>query len=122
MLFLIPCRYTVNLIVFFVEKKFPEEEDYKLRFFVDQPAFTDLHWGMFMPAIEGLGTDEQQQKWLPLAYKMQIIGCYAQTQLGHGSHVQWLETTATFDPATNEFVLHSPTLTSNKVSYMNNFL
>jgi len=72
--------------------------------------------GMFIPAIKGQGTDEQQQKWLPLAYKMQIIGCYAQTELGHGSNVQGLETTATFDPETDEFVIHSPTLTSSKVS------
>lgn len=71
---------------------------------------------MFVPAIKGQGTDEQQQKWLPLAYKMQIIGCYAQTELGHGSNVQGLETTATFDPSTDEFVIHSPTLTSSKVS------
>ena len=71
---------------------------------------------MFVPAIKGQGTDEQQQKWLPLAYKMQIIGCYAQTELGHGSNVQGLETTATFDPDTDEFVIHSPTLTSSKVS------
>lgn len=70
---------------------------------------------MFVPAIKGQGTEEQQQKWLPLAYKMQIIGCYAQTELGHGSNVQGLETTATFDPQTDEFVLHSPTLTSSKV-------
>lgn len=72
--------------------------------------------GMFVPAIQGQGTDEQQQKWLPLAYRMQIIGCYAQTELGHGSNVQGLETTATFDPKTDEFVIHSPTLTSSKVS------
>lgn len=71
---------------------------------------------MFIPAIKGQGTDEQQQKWLPLAYKMQIIGCYAQTELGHGSNVQGLETTATFDPQTDEFIIHSPTLTSSKVS------
>ncbi|MBA0859225.1 hypothetical protein Goshw_004587, partial [Gossypium schwendimanii] len=49
-----------------------------------------------------------------MAYKMQIIGCYAQTELGHGSNVQGLETTATFDPETDEFVIHSPTLTSSK--------
>lgn len=73
---------------------------------------------MFVPAIKGQGTDEQQQKWLPLAYKMQIIGCYAQTELGHGSNVQGLETTATFDPQTDEFIIHSPTLTSSKVSKM----
>jgi acyl-CoA oxidase len=47
---------------------------------------------------------------------MQIIGCYAQTELGHGSNVQGLETTATFDPDKDEFVIHSPTLTSSKVS------
>lgn len=73
---------------------------------------------MFIPAIEGQGTEEQQKKWLPLAKKMQIIGCYAQTELGHGSNVQGLETTATFDPQTDEFVMHSPTLTSSKVSNM----
>lgn len=97
-----------------IELRLTEEEASKLRTFVDQPAFTDLHWGMFVPAIKGQGTDEQQQKWLPLAYKMQIIGCYAQTELGHGSNVQGLETTATFDPSTDEFIINSPTLTSSK--------
>ncbi|XP_052307517.1 peroxisomal acyl-coenzyme A oxidase 1-like isoform X2 [Populus trichocarpa] len=97
-----------------IELRLTEEEAGRLRFFVDEPAFTDLHWGMFVPAIKGQGTEEQQQKWLPLAYKMQIIGCYAQTELGHGSNVQGLETTATFDPDKDEFVIHSPTLTSSK--------
>ncbi|XP_044947151.1 putative peroxisomal acyl-coenzyme A oxidase 1.2 [Hordeum vulgare subsp. vulgare] len=36
------------------------------------------------------------------------------TELGHGSNVQGLEITATFDPSTDEFVMHSPTLTSSK--------
>ncbi|KAL2321548.1 hypothetical protein Fmac_025927 [Flemingia macrophylla] len=97
-----------------IELRLSEQEASMLRFFVDEPAFTDLHWAMFVPAIKGQGTEEQQQKWLPLAYKMQIIGCYAQTELGHGSNVQGLETTATFDPKTDEFVIHSPTLTSSK--------
>ncbi|KGN49757.2 peroxisomal acyl-coenzyme A oxidase 1 [Cucumis sativus] len=97
-----------------IELKLSEEEAGRLRFFVDEPAYTDLHWGMFVPFLKGQGTEEQLQKWLPLAYKMQIIGCYAQTELGHGSNVQGLETTATFDPKTDEFVIHSPTLTSSK--------
>ncbi|KAK9698815.1 hypothetical protein RND81_08G133000 [Saponaria officinalis] len=96
------------------ELRLTEEEAQQMRLFVDEPSFTDLHWGMFIPAIKGQGTDEQQRKWLPLAYRMQIIGCYAQTELGHGSNVQGLETTATFDPETDEFVIHSPTLTSSK--------
>lgn len=97
-----------------VDLRLSEEEASRLRFFVDEPAYTDLHWGMFVPAIKGQANEEQQQEWLPLAYKMQIIGCYAQTEMGHGSNVQGLETTATFDPDTDEFVLNSPTLTSTK--------
>ncbi|KAL8136642.1 hypothetical protein V2J09_002643 [Rumex salicifolius] len=54
------------------------------------------------------------EKWLPMANKMQIIGCYAQTELGHGSNVQGLETTSTFDLETDEFVINSPTLNSSK--------
>ncbi|GJW65316.1 peroxisomal acyl-coenzyme A oxidase 1-like protein [Tanacetum coccineum] len=97
-----------------IDLRLSEEEAKWLRFYIDEPAYTDLHWGMFIPAIEGQGTEEQKKKWLPLAKKMQIIGCYAQTELGHGSNVQGLETTATFDPQTDEFIMHSPTLTSSK--------
>lgn len=43
-----------------------------------------------------------------------ILGCYLQTELGHGSNVSKLETTATFIPETQEFEVHSPTLTSTK--------
>lgn len=35
-------------------------------------------------------------------------------KLGHGSNVQGLETTATYIPDTQEFEIHSPTLTSSK--------
>lgn len=37
-----------------------------------------------------------------------------QTELGHGTFVRGLETTATYDPSTKEFDLHSPSLTSYK--------
>lgn len=43
-----------------------------------------------------------------------ILGTYAQTEMGHGSNVRGLETTATYDPDTQEFVVHSPTLSATK--------
>lgn len=69
---------------------------------------------MFIPAIKYLGTDKQVKKWLPLAESHQIIGTYAQTELGHGSDVQGLETTAIFDLEKQEFIVNSPSLTATK--------
>ena len=51
---------------------------------------------------------------MPLVKNFKIMGCYAQTELGHGSDVQSLETTATFDEKTDEFIIHTPTLKAAK--------
>lgn len=42
------------------------------------------------------------------------MGCYAQTELGHGSDVPSLETTATLDKSTDEFVIHTPSIRAAK--------
>ncbi|KNC56449.1 peroxisomal acyl-coenzyme A oxidase 1 [Thecamonas trahens ATCC 50062] len=90
------------------------EDGVRMYYYVNEPMPTSLHHGMFIPTIQSQGTDEQRAEWLPLAAMFSIIGAYAQTELGHGSNVRGLETTATFDVETDEFVLNSPTLTSMK--------
>ncbi|KAJ8736603.1 hypothetical protein PYW08_007259 [Mythimna loreyi] len=73
-----------------------------------------LHYVMFIPTIMGQATVEQQAYWIGRAFNLDIVGTYAQTELGHGTFIRGLETTATYDPKTKEFVLHSPTLTAYK--------
>ncbi|KAE9043608.1 Peroxisomal acyl-coenzyme A oxidase 1 [Phytophthora rubi] len=85
-----------------------------LQGFTSCPSSTALHTGMFFKNLGLLFTDEQQAKWMKMAKQWRMIGCYAQTELGHGSNVRGLETTATYIPATDEFEIHSPTLTSMK--------
>jgi acyl-CoA oxidase len=58
--------------------------------------------------------EEQRKKWLPEALQYNIHGCYVQTEIGHGSDVSRLETTATFDKEKDEFVIDTPTISATK--------
>ncbi|KAL8791566.1 MAG: hypothetical protein Q9195_005830 [Heterodermia aff. obscurata] len=69
---------------------------------------------MFGPTLRLQTSPEQRDYWVPLVEAGKIIGTYAQTELGHGTFLRGLETTATLDLDTDEFVVHSPTLTSTK--------
>lgn len=73
-----------------------------------------MHYRMFIPTIREQGTPEQHKLFLEKAEKFEIIGCYAQTELGHGSNVRGLETTATWNPEDKTFTMHSPHLTASK--------
>lgn len=81
---------------------------------MQQTQLRSIWLQMFIPALMSQASPEQQAKWLPMAQKLHIIGTYAQTELGHGTFVRGLETTATYDPETQDFIIHSPTLTSTK--------
>ena len=73
-----------------------------------------VQWGLFGGAIENLGTERHHQAYVKKLINLELLGCFAMTETGHGSDVQALETTATYDPATQEFVIDSPTRTSRK--------
>ena len=70
-----------------------------------------VQWGLFGGAIENLGTERHHKAYVQKIIDLDLLGCFAMTETGHGSDVQALETTATYDPATQEFVIDSPTRT-----------
>ncbi|MEU1204948.1 acyl-CoA dehydrogenase [Nocardia sp. NPDC005825] len=72
-----------------------------------------VQWGLFGGAVENLGT-ERHREYLDELIPLRLLGCFAMTETGHGSDVANLETTATYDPATREFVVHSPTPSARK--------
>jgi acyl-CoA oxidase len=73
-----------------------------------------VQWGLFGGAIENLGTARHHEAYVKRLVDLDLLGCFAMTETGHGSDVQALETTATYDPDTAEFVVHSPTPSSRK--------
>ncbi|MBB2992269.1 acyl-CoA oxidase [Mycolicibacterium iranicum] len=73
-----------------------------------------VQWGLFGGAIENLGTERHHEAYVKKLIDLELPGCFAMTETGHGSDVQSLETTATYDPATEEFVIDSPTPSSRK--------
>ncbi|MGW3484515.1 acyl-CoA dehydrogenase family protein [Rhodococcus indonesiensis] len=73
-----------------------------------------VQWGLFGGAIENLGTARHHDRYINPLIDLDLLGCFAMTETGHGSDVQSLETTASYDPGTEEFVIHSPTPSSRK--------
>lgn len=69
---------------------------------------------MYLVTLRNQTSPEQKEKYLKPAEAYENIGCYAQTELGHGSNVRGLETTATWNPEDKTFTIHSPHLTSAK--------
>src|SRR3954447_8064763 len=67
-----------------------------------------VQFGLFGGAILHLGTAKHHERYLSDVAAMDLPGCFAMTETGHGSNVQALETTATYDPETEEFVVHTP--------------
>ncbi|MBT0994035.1 acyl-CoA dehydrogenase family protein [Cellulomonas sp. DKR-3] len=67
-----------------------------------------VQWGLFASAILHLGTAFHHDTFLPDAMSVAVPGAFAMTEAGHGSDVAAIGTTAEYDPATQEFVIHTP--------------
>ncbi|WP_245159779.1 acyl-CoA dehydrogenase [Blastococcus sp. CT_GayMR19] len=83
---------------------------------IEMLAFGDLslmvkagvQWGLFGGALQMLGSRRQHDLYLRDVMSFDLPGCFAMTETGHGSDVQQLRTTCTYDPATETFDLHTP--------------
>ena len=67
-----------------------------------------VQWGLFGGVIQNLGTPKHHERYLRHAMTMDLPGCFAMTETGHGSDVQSVRTTATYDPQRHQFVVQTP--------------
>lgn len=67
-----------------------------------------VHFGLFGGSIYFLGTERHHRGVLPKVASLELPGCFAMSELAHGSNVRDVETVAIYDDITGEFVVHTP--------------
>ncbi|XP_050379349.1 acyl-coenzyme A oxidase 3, peroxisomal-like [Argentina anserina] len=73
-----------------------------------------VHFFLWGGAILFFGTKRHHDKWLWDTEKYAIKGCFAMTELGHGSNVRGIETVTTYDSKAGEFVINTPCESAQK--------
>lgn len=67
-----------------------------------------VQFGLFGGAVQQLGTERHHEAYLADILSTDLLGGFAMTEKGHGSDVQSIRTTATYDPDTQTFVISTP--------------
>jgi acyl-CoA oxidase len=73
-----------------------------------------LQFGLFGGAIMYLGSKRHHEQYLQNVASMDLVGCYAMTEVGHGSDTRRLQTIARYDRLTDEFVIDTPSPSARK--------
>nr|XP_017241863.1 PREDICTED: acyl-coenzyme A oxidase 3, peroxisomal-like isoform X3 [Daucus carota subsp. sativus] len=73
-----------------------------------------VHFFLWGGAILNLGTKRHHDKWLRDTETYKVSGCFAMTELGHGSNVRGIETLTKYDASTGEFVINTPCESAQK--------
>ena len=80
-----------------------------------------VHFGLFGGSVYFLGTQKHHDKYLKAIGTLELPGCFAMTETGHGSNVRGLETTAIFNIEDQTFTINTPTRQAGK-EYIGNAL
>ncbi|KAF9378679.1 hypothetical protein CPB97_009413 [Podila verticillata] len=72
------------------------------------------HVGLYSGSIRELGSEELKAKYLPLADSFELPGCFALTELGHGSNTRGIETEAHWDAKQGCYIINTPSTTAQK--------
>ncbi|XP_068665356.1 acyl-coenzyme A oxidase 3, peroxisomal-like [Aristolochia californica] len=73
-----------------------------------------VHFFLWGGAILFFGTKRHHDKWLKATENYTVKGCFAMSELGHGSNVRGIETITTYDSNTGEFVINTPCESAQK--------
>ena len=88
-----------------------------LQLLSSDPALATLwgvHYFLWGVSLIKLGGEKHITKYLAKTNTLEIVGCCMMTEIGHGSNVLDLETTATYDHEKRGFILNTPTHTAKK--------
>jgi len=75
------------------------------------PAMTTkmtVQFNLFGGTVLKLGTERHHKELLEGIDNLNDVGCFGLTELGYGNNAVEMETTATYDEATKEFIVHTP--------------
>ncbi|MGE0772035.1 MAG: acyl-CoA dehydrogenase [Cyclobacteriaceae bacterium] len=67
-----------------------------------------VQFGLFGMSVYFLGTEKHHKKYLKDIGTVELPGCFAMTETGHGSNVKGIETTATYNHQSQTFTIHTP--------------
>ena len=81
------------------------------------PAMTTkmtVQFNLFGGTVLKLGTDRHHKELLEGIDNLNDIGCFGLTELGYGNNAVEMETTATYDASTKEFIVNTPNTLAQK--------